>query len=430
MPSRLRVSLFVKIYLLILVTLMLVVILLGALWRFGVERADPVARFPQRLLTLVLPPADASREEHQRAVRRLADAFDAAVIVRAPGRGLIAQEGDPERAGEGRGRRDRIVWRVRLPDGRLVIARLDAPVIPAGARVFGALAVTALVVALLSLPFVWLLTRRIRRLREGVEAFGAGALSTRVPARGGDEIAILAEAFNASAERIERLVEAHRSLLANASHELRSPLARLRLAADLQAGRPTEARREEIVRNLEELDALVGEILLASRLDRPEAPIERDAIDLLDLARREAARHGLEVEGAGEGAPIMGDARLIARLIRNLIENALKHGRPPVGIRVVNAGGLARLEVRDHGEGVPEAMRERLFEPFFRPSGASESAGGWGLGLSLARQIARRHGGDVVCDAAPGGGARFVVTLPADATAAPGGAPPPRPRGG
>jgi signal transduction histidine kinase len=108
---------------------------------------------------------------------------------------------------------------------------------------------------------------------------------------------------------------------------------------------------------------------------------------------------------------IDGDASLLRRLMRNLLENASKHGLPPIQVAVTHTADKAQVVVSDHGAGIAACERERVFEPFYRPAGRSESAGGWGLGLSLVRQIARRHGGDVVCESEPDGGSRFVVEL-------------------
>jgi signal transduction histidine kinase len=102
---------------------------------------------------------------------------------------------------------------------------------------------------------------------------------------------------------------------------------------------------------------------------------------------------------------------LLRRLIRNLLENAAKHGRPPITIAVTRRDDAARIVVADAGEGIAAAERERVFEPFYRPAGRAESSGGWGLGLSLVRQIAERHNGAATCEAAPEGGSRFVVDL-------------------
>ena len=121
-----------------------------------------------------------------------------------------------------------------------------------------------------------------------------------------------------------------------------------------------------------------------------------DRVDLLGLAAEEAARIGADVaclsEG-GEPVEIDGDATLLRRLIRNLLDNAAKHGRPPIAIAVTQRADMARIVVSDAGEGIAPAERERVFEPFYRPAGRAESSGGWGLGLSLVRQIAQRHGG-------------------------------------
>jgi signal transduction histidine kinase len=207
------------------------------------------------------------------------------------------------------------------------------------------------------------------------------------------------------------MLEAHRSLLANASHELRSPLARLRMAIDLFEQSGDVRTRDEIVRNLAELDSLVEEILLASRLDHVEGLDHKEPVDLLAVVAEEAVRAGVSVDGAS--AIVEGDPRLLGRLVRNLMQNAVRHGAPPIEARVDRDGAKVRLSVRDHGAGVPAGEGDRVFEAFYRPSGRSESSGGWGLGLSLVRQIAAHHCGTVRYESPPDGGARFVVEFPA-----------------
>ncbi|MGO4839641.1 sensor histidine kinase, partial [Rhizobiaceae sp. 2RAB30] len=116
---------------------------------------------------------------------------------------------------------------------------------------------------------------------------------------------------------------------------------------------------------------------------------------------------------SGDGRFMLsGDPRLLARLVRNLIQNAERHGAPPVSVEVTRKGGIIRLGVRDHGAGVPEGERSRVFEPFYRPSGRSETSGGWGLGLSLVRQIAHHHGAIMRYETPADGGALFVVEFP------------------
>ena len=154
--------------------------------------------------------------------------------------------------------------------------------------------------------------------------------------------------------------------------------------------------------------------MLASRLDSPDAPQEPfEEIDLTALVAEECARTcaDLNVDGT---IVMQGSPRLLRRLIRNLLENARHHGGEATAIDVslANKDKIITLDICDRGPGLPEAERARIFEPFYRLKGTSESSGGAGLGLSLVRSIARRHGGAVHCDEREGGGACFQVTLP------------------
>jgi signal transduction histidine kinase len=180
----------------------------------------------------------------------------------------------------------------------------------------------------------------------------------------------------------------------------------------LGAGAKPELRAE-LERDIAELDALVDEILLASRLDSVAALEAREEVDLLALAAEECARVDATLDG--EPVTVPGDPRLLRRVIRNLLENARRYGNgTPVEVAVAKrSGGGAVVRVRDRGPGVPEAERERIFEPFYRLAGAAERAGGVGLGLALVRQIARKHGGEAKCVPREGGGSSFEVELPA-----------------
>ena len=262
-------------------------------------------------------------------------------------------------------------------------------------------------------PVVRRLTRRLEALKQGVEAFGAGALDRRVAEDGRDEVAAVGVSFNRAASRIEALLRSHQSLLANASHELRSPLARLKMAMAMIEDAPAEQRtalRSEIDTNIGELDALVEEVLLASRLDAGAHLEHHDRVDLLGLAAEEASRVGAQAHG--EDLQLQGDERLIRRALRNLLENARRYGGDDVEAVVASGAAGAEVRVCDRGAGVPEVYRERIFEAFFRLPGHAEREGGVGLGLSLVRQIAERHGGSVRCEPREGGGSCFVLSLP------------------
>lgn len=306
---------------------------------------------------------------------------------------------------------------MRLDDGRLVVSSTPLRPVPPRYRLHYMLIALAAIIAIGAYPVVRRLTRRLERLQHGVESLGAGRLSARVKVEGSDEVARLAASFNRSADQIEALVGAHKSLLANASHELRTPLARIRLALELSKDNFEEKRRAGLEQDIAELDQLIDEILLASRLDMADVAHDRggvqsevEQLDLLALAAEECSRYD-EAELEGESATVNGEARLLRRLLRNLLENARRHGAPPTRMHVRRSGNQAEITVQDGGPGVPPADQDRIFEPFYRSSNVRDSTG-TGLGLALVRQIARRHGGEVRCEAVRGGTSRFVVTLP------------------
>ena len=288
------------------------------------------------------------------------------------------------------------------------------------------LGLAGLVVMAVLFPVARRLTQRLEALQRGVQRWGEGDLSARLPEGGQDEVADLSRRFNAAAERVQSLMasqaallQSQKSLLANASHELRSPLARIRMAVELSGTQGSPAARDEIQRSITELDQLVDEILLASRLDAREADMGTvESVDLIGLLAEECARVGavFELPECTGEVVVPGVARLLRRAVRNLLENAVRHGRRTGHAEVVAQlsleGGYAVLHIDDRGPGVPPDQRERIFEPFYRLPGASEREGGVGLGLALVRQIAARHGGSVACDNREGGGARFTLRLP------------------
>jgi two-component system, OmpR family, sensor kinase len=293
------------------------------------------------------------------------------------------------------------------------------------------LILVGLAVALGTYPLIRRLTKRLNTLQSGVEQWGQGDLSTRVTVSGNDEVAFLAARFNTAASHIEALVGSHKSLLANASHELRSPLTRIKMGLELLNGSQSEAAitrlKDEISRNINELDQLIAEILLASRLDSAQADVGTfETVDLTGLAAEECAKSGAELQVLSESAiAVQGVPKLLRRLMRNLLENANRYAIKnkaassaesvvlTLAIDGVGDNKITVLRVTDHGPGVPAELRERIFEPFYRAPGASERDGGVGLGLALVKSIAQRHGGSVRCEAAASGqGACFVVTLP------------------
>jgi signal transduction histidine kinase len=402
MTSRL----FLKIYLTLLgsVALLAVTGIATVVWLVGFGNDRNLYTERAAVLAAALP-EDADSVTLQSTLDRLGMATGAELTVRdADGLALASyQPSTPPAPGF-----DPIT--VALSEGRTLVVRLQPPFGPPRGNPLILLLVVSSLTALLAWPVVHHLTKRLELLRRNVEAWGTGDLSARAPVQGGDEIAVVAKTFNYAAARVEALIASNHTLLANASHELRSPLARLRLVMDLYEHDPSVERREEIYRNLDELDTLVGEILLSSRLSHTDITEPSERIDLLALVAEEAARSGLEVSGTS--MEVLGDRRLLHQLVRNLVQNAMRHGRLPVEISVSHVKGRAQLAVCDHGPGIPANDVSKVFEPFYRPGGYGEAAGGWGLGLTLVRQIAERHGGTVRVDTRPGKGALFVVSLP------------------
>jgi signal transduction histidine kinase len=321
---------------------------------------------------------------------------------------------------------------VRMQDGQTIHIHLPRPSQSNWRAPFGffwTLGLVGIAVALATYPIVRRLTRRLEVLQHGVEQWGSGDLSVRVPVAGNDEVGFLAERFNHAAQQIETLVKARdallasqKSLLANASHELRSPLTRIRMGLEFM---PTTAEtaehhaKDEIARNIGELDQLIDEILLASRLDAKEADLGTiEPVDLIGLAAEECARTDatLDVQAPGGALVVPGVSKLLRRAVRNLLENARRHTNGAATLTLTADGTQVRIRVCDNGPGVPEAYQERIFEPFYRLPGASERDGGMGLGLALVKSIALRHGGSVQCSNRDAGGACFEIHLPLAAT--------------
>jgi signal transduction histidine kinase len=398
--------LYQKIYLTIVASLVLVVLVAGGVWRFGSEFSPARQAFEivGAVAAAVLPPANAPQAVQAQAIARIAEQLGTDIAIYNESRELIAAAGEPLppplRGRAGRGwvyGPGGPAWSIPLPDGRWLIARAPNRHLPSVFRIIAFLGAVALAVAVCAYPVVRGLTRRLERLQTGVETLGAGDLSARVAVTGHDEVTSLAESFNRAAGRIEDLVGAHRLLLANASHELRTPLSRIRLALELFERSGETKYKTDLERDLAELEALIDEILLASRLDAAP-PLAKEEVDLLGLAAEECARYeGVSLEG--DHVTMRGDARLLRRLLRNLLENAFRHGKPPVLVLIKNA----EIRVRDAGWPIPADEREKLFEPFYRRPGSS-GTGGAGLGLAIVRQIARQHGGDARYDDG------FVVT--------------------
>lgn len=423
--------LYIRIYLAVLGSIILSILLAALVGRIVSDGETFFDRkeFFVEAAHAMLPPASAPLAEQKKALEKWRALSGINLVLVDKQGAIIAGAGKvavgPSDGGKFRRWRDSFDRRsVELKDGRVLIGEredhLKRPF--AGPGMFLVLLIlVGLAVAVAAYPVVRRITRNLEKLETGVAAFGAGDLSARVSVQGRDEVARLATTFNQSAERVEQLVTSNKTLLANASHELRSPLARLRMGVEAISDSAPAALREELNQNVRELDQLVEEILVASRIEAGgdaggTGNDTFEKIDLAGLAAEECARTDAELEiKPGANSEVFGNARLLRRMIRNLLENAKRYGEGSPVSATIGAGEVNRivLEVCDRGPGIPEAEREKIFEPFFRRAGGSEAHGGVGLGLALVRQIATHHGGNVICTGREGGGACFRAELPA-----------------
>ena len=312
-------------------------------------------------------------------------------------------------------------------EGVLVLARSIEDADDAVATTARLLTIAVPVAVALLGVVVWIVTGRalapVTRMRRQVDAVDAAALDRRVQTTGsGDEIDLLAGTMNRMLERIEHGYRRQQQFVSDASHELRSPLATIRQFAEVTRAHPTAARPDELAQVvLDEggrMQEIVEGLLLLARLDE-NVRLTRSVVDLDDLALSEVQRlralGTASVDGRGI-APVQvsGDARLLARAVRNLVDNAARHARGTIALSTALRSGRAVVQVDDDGAGVPRVDRERIFERFTRLDEArSRDAGGSGLGLAIVHDIVRVHGGAVSVETSPLGGARFTLTLPA-----------------
>jgi len=317
--------------------------------------------------------------------------------------------------------------------------------------------VVLLVVGILTFPLARRISRPVERLTEASRRLGQGDLSYRVSLddleprhrrwkrkwrehwgrhhrrhrrhEPLEELFELTRAWNDMADRVEKLVRGQRELMANVSHELRSPLARIRLALELLPDEAsTAARRQDLAADLAELERLIDDVLTTSKLDATGLPTHVSKVAVADiyaqLAERAAhdavtAGKPVSVDADGVGA-LDADAGLLKRALWNLVENAAKYGAPPIVLSAARKGDRVELSVSDEGAGIPASERERVFDPFYRvdkartPDRSGAGRGGYGLGLTLARRVAEVHGGSIRIDAvhADGRGCKITLDLP------------------
>lgn len=289
------------------------------------------------------------------------------------------------------------------------------------------LAIAIPIVLLVVGALVWWLVGRTLRpveaIRAEVDAIGAGDLDRRITEPDtGDEVAALSHTMNQMLKRIDDAVQRQQRFVADASHEMRSPLTRIRTQLEVDASRPETADLVEshhsVLEETIDLQNTVDDMLYLARSDSGTRHGHEQSIDLDDLVGEEAARVssessvGLDLSGASAAA-VRGDRAALRRAVRNLLDNAARHAETTVSVELWETDGGAVLAVSDDGPGIPPEQRERVFERFTRLDDArSAETGGTGLGLAITREIVEAHGGTVTVEQSEAGGARFVVELP------------------
>jgi two-component system OmpR family sensor kinase len=265
----------------------------------------------------------------------------------------------------------------------------------------------------------------LQTLSKAADDFGAGRLATRVAIAKNASIYPLADCMNQMAQRIESLLDAHKNLLHSVSHELRTPIARLEFGLELlqEEGQivPPNARVQAMQEDVAELKTLVNELLNLTKLDQQQnlACTHFSVLDMLHDSLRASTHNVGDKEIAADFSDdvgdIAGDRRLLARAVGNLLQNAIKYGNQRLVISACRlADGSYQIDVDDDGPGIPNAERQRIFEPFYRVDGSRDrGTGGHGLGLAIAQKAVQLHGGVIAVSKSDLGGAKFTITLPA-----------------
>ncbi len=285
--------------------------------------------------------------------------------------------------------------------------------------------------ALLACPLAHFILKPLKKVNKTVQTLAEGDLSARTGICRQDEIGLLAQTIDEMAKRLESHLRSEKELLANISHEFRTPLARMRVALELscEGADPDGIRTylQSIEEDVVELDQLVADVLMASRLDLSKGEsrqmtIRRERIEVFDLlenARQRFIDNHPEVTLLVETVPDLPalevDPVLIRRLLDNLLINALKHSNSssPINIAASSKGSSIQIDVTDHGAGVPDKYLERLFEPFFRGDlSRSDTKSGTGLGLTLCKKIIQAHNGTISASKPDHGGLRISFLLP------------------
>jgi signal transduction histidine kinase len=300
----------------------------------------------------------------------------------------------------------------RLADGAVLTFRQALPEAPGDwpLRALGLLALLAVVVALLSGWAVRRLTRPLASLADAADGLARNLDQPPLPEKGPQEVARAARSFNAMQRALKTYLETRAQALAGVSHDLRLPLTRLRLRLEQL---PEGTTREAMERDIGDMDEMISGTLDYLRAGSDtEKPVRLNLTALVESLAEDAEAAGAKVSLHGTAAPVTARPQGLRRCLANLLDNARRYGGPDIDVTLRDGDGQVEIRIEDRGPGIPDAERERVFEPYVRlETSRARHTGGAGLGLAMARAVARAHGGDVRLEAREGGGTRAIVTL-------------------
>jgi two-component system sensor histidine kinase CpxA len=392
--------------------------------------AANLTRVPDREMFIVGPDgSDILGRRLSDAAQRRLDFVSRDLLGSADARTRLEGPGGPHNV-----RPSRQAPQVVGPDGTLYTLLI----VPRRPSIFDALsrpgiplAVLGVALAVSALASWWLaqhLSAPIRRLQAGARAIATESLDLRVSDgldSRNDELAVLARDFDAMADQLKANRSARTRLLRDISHELRSPLARMRVALGLARQTPADNGRQldRLESEIERLDRMIGQILQLARLRSEDArparePVAIDEVieDVVADAAFEGAATGCRIDADGKaGACVAGDRELLRSALENVLRNAVRYSPQgqPVELHVAAAGGQLRVQVLDRGPGVPPADLARIFEPFYRVAESRDrNSGGEGIGLAITAQVLQSHGGSAVARNRPDGGLEVCLSLP------------------
>ncbi len=343
--------------------------------------------------------------------RRILDQGPGSPEGSPPDRDMAPRADLGRRSGFGRGRM--IDIDVTLPDGERLLFSTNAPIPgpPLSKQIFAELGALTLALALVLFVMTRNIVNPLSELASAADAIGKGAKVPPLPERGARELRDATRAFNTMQERLHRYLDSRTRVLAAMSHDLRTPLTRLRLRAETIDDADT---RERITADLDEMGVMVtGALALFKGLNDSEVAVPLLIDDILVTLQREFAELGGEVALSGKSSgPILAKPNAIKRCLSNLLHNAVKYGER-ARVEIAATGAHLQISIRDDGPGIPEELLQQVFEPFYRvESSRNRDSGGTGLGLCIARDIAEAHGGSVQLHNVPDGGLEAVLSLP------------------